>query len=273
MAKPTNNFKKLAGVPVHYDRLSPPNDYGTRGKVTNFHVTKEFQKNLSECFKELWEICPFGPADVITSAGAYTAKPGFHGMGKAFDLDGIFWENKTFITLRYPSDPKFYLGINSVLRKHFGTVLDYHYNSSHRDHFHIQDDGKVVGFRKIRSIIVFLQAVISEVFNDIVEIDGRYGPKTDAALGRVLEKLNIDGDLSEKENWLIFLTKISEKAFGTSGRVVSEEASTPLELLDELYRIINEELVDFESRKVIETTLDQFAAHEETENWLNKFRE
>lgn len=272
MARPSNNFKKLADVPVHYDRLAPPYSYGTRGKPTKFHTTEEFQKKLDSCFSELWDVCPFGTAEVITSAGAYTAKPGWHGKGKAFDLDGIFWSDKKFITLNYTEDPKFYLGVEAVLRKHFGTILNYHYNASHRDHFHIQDDGKAVGFRNARSIIVFLQAALSRVFGEDVEVNGKLDSKTDVAIGRMLETLDIDGDFTDKESWLDFLTKTSVKCFGTPVRVMAGPEATPLELLNELYSVLAEKLADSECRKSIESVLNRFAEHEETEKWLDTFR-
>lgn len=272
MAKPSNYFEKLAGVPVHYDRLAPPNNYGTRGRPTKFHVIEEFQHKLDNFFSELWELCPFGTPEVITSAGAYTEKPGWHGKGRAFDLDGIFWSNKTFVTLQYPTDPKFYLAVDAVLRKHFGTVLNYHYNSSHKDHFHIQDDGKALGFRKVRSIIVFLQATLSEIFNDDVEINGRWDSQTDVAIGRVLEILDIDGDFFEIENWLEFLTKTAAKAFGTLFPIPTDAEDTPLKLIEELYHVLDQELADSESRKNIESVLNRFTAHEETEKWLDTFK-
>ena len=272
MAKPSNNFEKLAGVPVHYDRLRPPYNYGTRGKPTRFHATEEFQQKLDNCFSELWKLVPYGTAEVITSAGAYTNKPGWHGKGKAFDLDGIYWSDKTFITLHYPNDPKFYLGVDAILRKHFGTVLNYHYNPSHKDHFHIQDDGKAVGFRKARSIIVFLQAALSEIFNNTAEINGSWNSQTVEAMSRVLEILDIDGDLTEAENWSEFLTKTAARAFGTLFPGATDTENTPLELIEELYQVLDEELVDSESRKHIESVLNRFTQHEETEKWLETFR-
>ena len=159
MPRPDDSFTKLVGVPVHYDRRSA-RDYGTRGAPARFFVTAEFHGILEAFFAELWTICLSGKAEVITSAGAWVDKPNSqHATGEAFDLDGIFWGNKSFVTLNYPKDKKFYLGVEAVLRKHLGTVLDYHYNASHRDHFHI-DIGSDVGFRRVTSNTLFLQAAL-----------------------------------------------------------------------------------------------------------------
>ena len=271
MSKPSNSFAELAGVPVNYDRLSPPHNYGTRGTPTRFHTTEGFQDKLEAFFSELWNLCPLGQAEVITSAGAYTAKPGYHGRGRAFDLDCIFWGERTFITSEYQTDAKLYLGIESILRKYFGTVLNYNYNASHRDHFHI-DDGREVGFRRVRSILLYTQAVLTEIYGDPVEIDGQYGSETADALHRVLPTINLQTDLSQTTNWLSFLTTTAERAFAQATSTLTDDSRNPLELLMELYGVIERELADSESRKRIETVLNRFADHQETEVWLEKYR-
>lgn len=216
ITRPNNYFNELAGVKVHYDRLPPPYNYGSRGKPIKFYATKEFQEKLARCFAELWDICPFGNAEVIASAGAYTNKAGWHGKGLAFDLDGIFWGSRTFIADKFLDDPKLYLGIQAILLKHFGTVLNYHYDEEHRDHFHIQDDGHEVGFRNVTSVLMFLQPTLMELFDENVYIDGDYNQETEAALMRTLERLNIERNIEDKKIWLMFLTEIAKKAFNTS---------------------------------------------------------
>lgn len=46
----------------------------------------------------------------------------------------------------------------------------------------------------------------------------------------------------------------------------------PLDLIEELYHVLTVELADSESRKNIESVLNRFTEHEETEKWLNTFR-
>jgi hypothetical protein len=271
MSRPSNYFTELAGVPVNYDRLPPPHNYGTRGTPTRFHTTEEFQEKLDACFAELWTVCPLGQAELITSAGAYTAKPGYHGRGRAFDLDCMFWSDRTFITVDYQTDARFYLGVESIVRKYFGTVLNYNYNASHRDHFHI-DDGTEVGFRRVRSILLFTQAVLTEIYDDPVEIDGQYGSETADALDRVLATIDIETDLSQTTNWLSFLNATAARAFDLATTSVTDDTKNPLELLNDLYGVIERELADSESRKRIETVLNRFADHQETEVWLETYR-
>ncbi len=124
MARPTNSFRTITRIPVNYDRLN--NDYGTRGIPYTFYSTNELEKKLDKCFGELWDLCPYGKAEIITSAGTYVNKSGQHGRGRAFDLDGIFWSNRDFVTLwdgYNKGDRRFYFGVYANLRKKFCTVL------------------------------------------------------------------------------------------------------------------------------------------------------
>lgn len=179
MPQPKNSFKTLGGyVPVHYDRL-PESGLGTRGVPRTWYCTKDFENKMDNCFVELWEKCPLGRADIICTAGAWVDKGGMHGRGQAFDLDAIFWGDRLVLAKNYPNDKVAYLGIESVLRRHFGTVLNYKYDRAHEDHWHF-DDGASVGFRTKRSVVLYLQMTLNEVFkvSPRLEVDGGYGNKT-----------------------------------------------------------------------------------------------
>ena len=165
ISRPTHSFKTLGGVPVHYAR-PPVAQYGSRGKPHTFYCEAGFQKQLDSMFDELWLKCPFGKAEVITSAGAFVEKPGQHGKGRALDIDGIFWAERDFVTLRYPKDTKFYLGVEAILKKHFGTVLDYNYNKDHHDHFHV-DNGSNVGFGPSKQTTAFSSEPPSRMSSDL----------------------------------------------------------------------------------------------------------
>ena len=111
MARPDNYFESLAGVPVNYDRFkNTVYRYGKRGKPgRKYYCTNEFEAKLQSCFEEIWQVCPYGKAEVITTAGAWVDKAGMHGKGRGFDLDGLFWKEFDFVTLDYPLMKKFYL--------------------------------------------------------------------------------------------------------------------------------------------------------------------
>src|SRR5206468_11823507 len=126
-----------------------------------------FETELDDCFQELWHICPLGQAEVIASGGAWVEKPGFHGQGRAFDLDGIVWAGKGFVTLHdgfQGGDQVFYYAVEAIVRRHFGTVLDYNYDIDHRDHLHL-DDGTAIGFQPgSSSRVKFLQGALTHVY-------------------------------------------------------------------------------------------------------------
>jgi hypothetical protein len=219
MPRPTNSFKTLGGgVPVHYDRLPSPDHYGSRGKEHTFYCEEDFEALLDDAFKDLWLYTGLGKAQVITSAGAYTDKPGQHGEGRALDIDGIFWSNTTFITLHagwQGQDRRFYFGIEAVLRRHFGVVLDYEYNAPHRDHFHV-DDSNSLGFRKTsRSKVRSLQGMLNNVWGKNVDEDGDWGNQTAGAVSEVLLVAGLPGPITIPTQWLLLMKKTAEKAFGT----------------------------------------------------------
>ncbi|MGK7928308.1 MAG: peptidoglycan-binding protein, partial [Spirulina sp.] len=215
-------FNTIAGAKLHSDRIKD-SDYGTRGEPYNFQATPMFRHKLDQCFEELWRVCPFGKANIVTTAGLWIDKPGMHQQGRAIDLDGLFWNapRVQFVTLHdgYEGrNRKLYLGIEAILRKHFGRVIDYSYHdNAHRDHFHI-DDSCEVGFDpSSEATVEFLQLTLKEVFDEpgVGTVDGCYGPKTKAAIHRVLHHLGITGNLALQAVWLQFLTRSAQTAFAT----------------------------------------------------------
>ncbi len=235
-------FSNLDGASVHYDR-DQPEDYGTPGRPLQFFAERNFHADLQDCFAELWTVCPLGKADIVASAGTFVSgNPGLHGSGRAFDLDGIFWQNRSFVTLNdgfRGGDIKFYFGVNAVLQKHFGVVLNYLFNPDHRDHFHI-DDSLPVGFDAgARSKVTFLQGALVHIMGvsiglgsspDPGDIDGEYGPNTDRGVIKALATLGINGSLTTKSVWLSLLDALARKAFGiTAPASRSITFTTPVE--------------------------------------------
>jgi len=133
---------------------------------------------LNETFQKLWEY--IGKAEVILTAGAYTKKPGWHGRGLAFDLDGFILKGDRLMALDYQESKRFYLGVEAILRATFpGTILNYNYNPAHHDHWHMQLDG-VSSFRRTRSQTLWLQDALNEVSDCGLVVDGVFGPYTSA---------------------------------------------------------------------------------------------
>lgn len=303
MSRPNNSFTTLGGgVPVHYDRRNNQ-DYGTEGAPATFFVTADFEAKLDRCFEQLWELTPFGRARIITSAGAYVNKPGFHGMGRALDLDGIFWPDKTFVTLfdGFQGDNRpLYLAVEAVLRMHFGQVLNYNFNAAHRDHFHIDDVAP--GFRRTsRTVAFFVQNSLTFVLGRRVSIDGVFGPETDTALAGALNDMGISGSITSLNVWRQFLLGIVQTVFQADpafvgGSVPSSFAadfvpqagaptsslsaitaepttildSTPAELLRNVYQVISDELSETSLKPKIEGAVTAFASHPDVQNLVEQ---
>ena len=280
MPRPSTYFRTLAGVPVHYARYADPRyGYGTRGKPYRFYCDDNFRTTLNQCFDELWTVCPLGEAEVITSAGCYVDKPGSHRLGRGFDLDAIFWSDTAFVTLHYPQDRAFYLGVEAILRKHFGTVLNFEYDAAHQDHFHIDDLSPIGFFPHHRSRVLFLQTALTYLFDTPVAIDGQIGPQTNGAARHVLDDLGLADadDLGTPsalydalaDVWMDLLDRAAEAGFRG---VAAEKEKTPLELIEDLHAVIAHELGGQAARKKIETALTTFTTHEDTEAWLRQYR-
>ena len=272
MPAPSHSFNALGGVPTHYDRLTPE-AYGTRnGPHRSFNATAAFTAKLNAAFNELWELCPFGRAEMIATAGAFVNKPGFHGQGRAFDLDAIFWPNNVnFVTLEdgfRNRNRNLYFAVEAVLRRHFGQILNYNFNAAHRDHFHIDDVAP--GFvTTSRSATFFLQNVLITVYGQEIGLDGDFGQQTRGAAERVFESLDILGGLEDDEAWRTFLRETARRAFAAAaggGPAADEdedvlEERTPSELLRHVFTVIQEELSDTALRAPVEHALNAFAEH------------
>jgi Extensin-like protein C-terminus len=273
------SFDKVGGVPTHYDRDPAPNNYGTKGRPASFRAEASFITTLDKAFKELWDVCPLGEAKIVTSAGAFVnhGGGGHHPRGTAFDLDGIFWQNKDFVTLFdgfNGRDRPFYYGVECVMRKHFGTVLNFDFNAAHRDHFHL-DIGGTVGFSSSAlSEVLFLQGLLVRVFRQnigITGIDGDFGVNTQAALDRVLATLGVTGSITTKAKWLDFLTKSASVAFGLTATDAARD-TTPLDLLHSHYSLIANELREHPARLQVEASLNNFANDPKVQTFLDGFR-
>jgi hypothetical protein len=215
-------FNSLDGVPLRYDR-STSTSYGTVGIPYNPYSRKSFIDKLEACFKELFQVCPLGKPNHILSGGAWTQKPGMHGQGRAFDLDGLLWDDYRFVTVEYPSQKKFYLAVDAVLRKHFGIVLNYKYNRAHEDHFHI-DDSVTTSFSKhSKSKVLALQMGLTHVHGNEVIIDGIWGSQTLNAVNDVLDDLDIQQPITQKAGWFKYLDATATKGFADVRNVPSLE--------------------------------------------------
>jgi len=213
---PDNRVDNFAGKPLLYDR-SAPGHYGRTGISFRPFVNPAFAQDCEACFTELLDRLDrtAGLRTVsILSGGVGRAGTGtsFHHKNRAFDLDGLlFDDNSNWVADTFPQRPQLYLGIEAVLRKHFGTVLSYDYNQAHQDHFHF-DNGTATGFKTAaKSHVIFIQNVIALVYGSAISRDGLWGPETDSALRTLRAQLGI-GAVNTLANWIALLDAIADEA-------------------------------------------------------------
>lgn len=214
-------YSSLGGVGLLYDR-KVPGHYGVTGVPYRPWIDVAFAKETDRAFEQLFAslaAASVGKVKAILSGGVGRQGAGssLHHKNRAFDLDGlIFDDGTTWVADTFPHRPMLYLGIEAVLRQHFGTILGYDYNAAHEDHFHF-DNGDKVGFKKhSRSRVIFLQNTLYFLFDMDVGRDGVYGPETAGAERQVRTELGIGG-FSVLQNWVAYLETCVDVAFAREG--------------------------------------------------------
>ena len=204
---------ELADAPILCDRRCEGRD-GRRRQPKAVYMSETMQAALDGCMRELFGAVPaeFGPAKLIRAGRVFAPQPGYHGMGRAFDLQGLVWAGRQWTAGAFSHDPHLSLGIESIFRRHFGTVLTHADGRSHRDHIHI-DDGLVVGFRKTcRSGVAFVQNALCSAYGKNLVLDGVWDPETALAQREVRDQLGIGG-FSNVDNWRWFLEVTAVRSF------------------------------------------------------------
>lgn len=218
-------FDNLGGIPCYYARKNAAYaDPSLCAKSRRRKIEPAFRRQLTAAILEIAALMrpQLGVLEAITSGGAYVEKPGFHRLGRAFDLGGLVWNDGVYTCLaaadvmdgigddsprRELRDLFVYLAAESVLRKWFGTVIGIHYDKAHRNHLHI-DNGTPVEYRKSGkgsgTRVRYLQVTLTHVWQaNCGAPDGEEGPKTRAAMGQVLREFGISPiKLQPPSNWI-----------------------------------------------------------------------
>lgn len=253
-------INSINNIPLHYARLVN-HPYGTRGEQRHFSIDTNFLEVLKAAFDEVFSNCPLGKPEVVTTAGIFVNKPGQHGHGTAFDLDAIFWKDHTLVTKNFIHQKELYLGVESFLRKHFGIVLNYLYDS-HEDHWHV-DTSVVVDYQESsKSETLYLQMVLKYIYGKPVIIDGLSGPQTRGFTNDVFNRLHINTPITTKVNYLKFLDITGKVAFK-----LSEEKISPLQLLENLETVIDG--LPTANKHIVREALNSFVDNDETATWLS----
>ncbi len=223
----TTRVSHLAGLPLYYDRFNE-DSYGEQAVAIRPYIEDGFLQNCEALFGEMKSVFADNGFEItqIWTGGVGRAGSGrsYHHQHRAFDLDAlVFVGQEMWIADTFPERPFLYLAIESLLRKHVGTVLNFDYNAAHEDHFHF-DNGTSVGFKPhARSHALFVQHALHKLFNQDIGssgVDGVYGPDTEYALNNVRRQLGIGG-LSQKANWLAFLDVCAVEALTSESSIVT----------------------------------------------------
>ena len=140
MAMITRNYLGSTGCHLAYE---------PSGDTTSFTFETGFYNQLAAWKEYINDNTPatWGWASTIYSYGAYTNKPGMHGLGRAFDLGRIIYRNSDgqtqLLSMRYDvwrnysnADwyKKRYWGTAASLMRRFRHVLTYMDNTTHWNH-------------------------------------------------------------------------------------------------------------------------------------------
>ena len=225
-----SSFKMIGNVPVHYDR--DPHDYGTRGRPYTFRCREKLKETLERCFSELFAIMPGGPPELICCGGTTGDGENAHGQGLAFDLDALFWADRSLIMNQFFSQKFLYIGINAHLYLHFSQVLNFYY-PAHDDHFHVDSNFSFRYRPESSAQTFFVQACLKYLFDENLGrhgqhrdgVDGVAGETTRKALARALADLGLSKSLQSQEGWFEFIKLARARAFSrvpSGGEVETE---------------------------------------------------
>lgn len=208
-------FARIGGAPVHYE---------IDGRARSFHFEPGFHGQLTQWLAD-WEDASERPAPTrIDSYGAWTDGgvrcDSWHNAGRAFDIARLRRGGQTVVSCRQDlwaaesaaRQAEFrrgYWALAAHLHIHFAYVLTYLFDDLHRNHIHVDNSRSGNGFSTFRSgsraQVQAVQAIARYLWEEPVELTGRWDAATRSASGRVLRTLGRTGDLTNSGNWHAYL--------------------------------------------------------------------
>jgi hypothetical protein len=208
---------ELDGVPLFFARGVPP-------RPQTFPVDPGFRAVLERTVRTVRRRAPssFGELERITSAGAFVAKPGFHGKGRAFDHDEWKFERVSIRPIagdhvaRDLGRRQRYWALAALMRSRSAFVLHGHFDAAHADHIH-QDNGGPRPFTTgSEATVKLVQAVCNHIYGATLAIDGAFGPRSQAAARSAMERVHLAGDIFDPGQWRRFLLRSGRLGFDLS---------------------------------------------------------
>lgn len=223
-------FNRLEGVPFRADTKPPFASIGMHvGRLGP--VLPSFAERLTEWVFHLQELSGRCCYAVVTPS-VWRAHPdgserpvSRHTRGQAIDIGGVWWGRDDGVTAwGYSQRRREAIAVEATLRLLFGTVLGPASNEAHADHWHV-DSGRAplvswselrqsqLGTRKVE--VVYLQEACAHVHGVELVSDGIWGPKTAAAVSRVVSSLRSpSADIRDPEAYLAFNVATALRGFG-----------------------------------------------------------
>ena len=208
---------KLDGVQLSFAR-------GVPARPQAFSIEPGFLEVLERTVKTVRKRVPpsFGALTGITCAGVLVAKPGFHGLGRAFDHDAWSFEHVSIRPIagdhvaQSLAKRRRYWALAALMRSRSAFVLHGHFDAAHRDHIH-QDNGGPRPFTTgSPATVKLVQAVCNNIYGNSLAIDGAFGPRSQAALTAAMRRVGLDGGVSDPAEFKRFLLRSGRLGFELS---------------------------------------------------------
>lgn len=193
------SWSSVAGVPLKYVRSGGFIDYTAKSTFAFRDKCINWCQDLQNFSNGLYG----GSMTYIATGGVYVDKPGYHGLGRAFDLDIVRWPNTSCSP--YGGDHastdlarrRRYVAVEAVIHRHFRYVLNGFYNSAHGDHIHFDDGGgSLVLVKSSDSDVKYIQNMMNQLMGTSLAVDGVYGSNTDYWYREAKKRANVTGDTS-----------------------------------------------------------------------------
>lgn len=216
------SFTRIGGVPTHYEV-----DGGARG----FHYDPDFHARLEAWLSDWLEVSPTPAPDRIDSYGAWTRGnaqcDSWHNAGRAFDLARLRRDGQAIVscredlwgsesTARQAALRRGYWALAAHLHIYFAYVLTYLYDDLHRNHIHVDNSRTGSGLSTLRTgsrvQVQAIQATARYLWDEPVELTGSWDSATRSATNRVLRSLGRSGDLTDSNNWHVYLRASAGRA-------------------------------------------------------------
>jgi hypothetical protein len=208
---------RLAGLPLVYE---------VSQRRSSFSFEPGFLGQLEGWLDSYSEASGLARPDQVWSYGGWTdggtSCDSWHNAGRAFDLARLRLAGGDFVSCRYDrwgsetgatleQARRQYWALAASLHLHFAYVLTYLYNAQHHNHIHLDNgrSGDQLSSFSTRSRVQVqaVQAICTYLWDEPVELTGRWDTATRRASRRVLEQTGVDDDLdSSRDAWSAFLT-------------------------------------------------------------------